>query len=291
LRDQCAGKENVTLSYVEVRVRAAIDGGELAGELADTGLLGASEADDTFFLYWPSEAWNPAILDAVGLKLRERSIPVDASTLSVKVVPDRDWNSLWSQSVKPVRIGRRFLIRQSWNPVESQAGLIELVIDPRRAFGTGFHATTQLLLEWLEDAIRGNERFLDVGTGSGVLAMAAVRLGAAFALGIDCDSEAIECAAESAAANSFGPELELRLESIEKLETGGFDVVVANLDRNTILRFAGELARTVGPQGRLCLSGIQEEDSADVLPAFAAHRGLAAGHWKREDWLALEIRF
>jgi ribosomal protein L11 methyltransferase len=281
----------VRRSYVELRVRAAIDSGELAGELADTGLLGASEADGTVFLYWPSEAWSPAILDSVGLKLRERSIPVDASALSVEVVPGQDWNSLWAQSVKPVRIGRRLLIRQSWNPVESQAGLIELVIDPRRAFGTGFHATTQLLLEWLEDAIRGNERVLDVGTGSGVLAMAAVRLGAAFALGIDCDPEAIECAAESAAANSFGPELELRLESIEKLETGGFDVVVANLDRNTILRFAGELARAVGPQGRLCLTGIQEEDPADVLSAFAAHKGLAAGQWQREDWLALEIRF
>ena len=285
------GKENVTSSYVELRVQVAIDSGEIAGELADTGLLGASEVDGTLFLYWPSEAWNQAILESVGLKLQERGLHVDASTLSVKVVPDQDWNSLWAQSVRPLRIGRRFLIRQSWNPVESQPGLIELVIDPRRAFGTGFHATTQLLMEWLEDAIRGNERVLDVGTGSGVLAMAAVRLGAAFALGIDCDPEAIECAAESAAANSFGPELELRLESIEELETGGFDVVVTNLDRNTILRFAGELARTVGPQGRLCLSGIQGEDSADVLPAFAAHGGLPAGQWKREDWLALEIHF
>jgi len=271
-------------------VRAAIDIEELAGELADTGLLGASEADGTAHFYWPSESWSPAILDSFRLLLQGRSIPVDAANLSLEVVPDQDWNALWAQSVSPVRIGRRLLIRQSWNPVDAQPDVIELVIDPKRAFGTGFHATTQLLLEWLEDNVRRNDRVLDIGTGSGVLAMAAVRLGAVSALGIDCDPEAIECARENAAANGFGTELEFRLENVERLEAGGFNIVVANLDRNTLLRFDREVAHTVGRQGRLCLSGIQAQDLADILLAFAHQGGRDFGQWQRDEWLALEIR-
>jgi ribosomal protein L11 methyltransferase len=281
----------VPRSYLDLRVRSAVDITDLAGELADTGLLGASEADGTTHFYWSSESWSPAILDSFRALLEGRGIPVDASDLSLEVVPDQDWSVLWAQSVKPVRIGRRLLIRQSWNPVCAQPGVIELVIDPKRAFGTGFHATTQLLLEWLEDAVREGDRALDVGTGSGVLAMAAVRLGACSALGIDCDPDAVECAHENAISNGFGTELELRFESIEKLESAGFDIVVANLDRNTLLRFSRELSHTVGRQGRLCLSGIQPQDLEDILPAFAEHGGGSSGQWQREDWLALEIRF
>lgn len=278
-------------SCLALRVRAAIDSEELAAELADTGLLGASEAEGEAHFYWPSECWSPAILDLARRLLEERGIQVDAATLSLQEVPDRDWNSLWAQSVRPIRIGRRLLIRQSWNPVDAQSGVIELVIDPKRAFGTGFHSTTQLLLEWLEDAVRGKERVLDVGTGSGVLAMAALRLGAASALGIDSDPEAIECALENAAANGFGTELEFCIESVEKLVPGGFDIVIANLDRNTLLRFAREMTHAVGRQGRLCLSGIQAEDFADISRAFADHGGRIHGQWQRDDWLALEIRF
>lgn len=272
-------------------MRAAIDSEELASELADTGLLGSSEMDGMVCLYWPSESWSPAILGPLRQFLRERGVSVDDSTLSMSVVPDQDWNSLWAQSVGPIRIGSRFLIRQSWNPVETEAGLIELIIDPKRAFGTGFHATTQLIIEWLEGAVLGNERILDIGTGSGVLAMAAVRLGAAFALGIDSDPEAIDCALENAAANGFGAELEFRLADAGRLDPASYDIVVANLDRNTLLHFAREISRAVGRQGRLCLSGIQEDQISDISLAFSDQGGRVVGQWQREEWLALEIRF
>ena len=97
---------------------------------------------------------------------------------------------------------------------------IELVIDPRRAFGTGYHATTQLVVEWLEAHVRGGGVVLDVGTGSGILAMTAIRLGAASALGVDNDPVAVECAREYAVLNGFGPELELRVASFEDLDAG-----------------------------------------------------------------------
>ena len=108
------------------------------------------------------------------------------------------------ESVRPIRIGRRIVIRPSWEPVALQAQDIEIVLDPKQAFGTGHHATTRMLLEWLEDLIHGGEFVLDVGTGSGILAMVALRLGAASALGVECDPVAVDCARDYARENGFG---------------------------------------------------------------------------------------
>src|SRR5512143_2093813 len=114
--------------YFDRRVRVGFDVEELTGELAEKGLLGASEADGFAHFYWPSASWNPAILESFRHLLKKRGIAAEAVDLSVEAVPDQDWNLVWAQSVKPVRVGRRFLIRQSWNPVDPQSGVIELVI-------------------------------------------------------------------------------------------------------------------------------------------------------------------
>ena len=99
------------------------------------------------------------------------------SDIRVEKLPDQDWNRQWAQSVRPIRIGRRIVIRPSWEPVALQAQDVEIVLDPKQAFGTGHHATTRMLLEWLEDLVHGGESVLDVGAGSGILAMVALRLG------------------------------------------------------------------------------------------------------------------
>ena len=160
-------------------------------------------------------------------------------------------------------------IRQSWHAADPEFRGIELVIDPKRAFGTGYHATTQLVVEWLEEHIRGGERVLDVGTGSAILAMTAIRLGAASALGLDNDPVAVECAAEYAALNGFGGELELRVASFEDLDAGKFDVIVANLDIRTLPRLCEFLKRLMADGAIACLSGLQEQDYEEVAAALA----------------------
>ena len=210
--------------------------------------------------------------------------------LTIRAVPDQDWNAEWAKSLKPIRIGRQVRIRQSWHESDAAFDGIELVIDPKRAFGTGYHETTQLVIEWLEDHILGGERILDVGTGSGVLAMAAIRLGAAMALAVDNDPVAIECAREYCGANGFGPELELRAASFEDLEGIGYDVVVANLDIRTMPSFCPHLRRLLKPGGLACLSGLQPQDFQEVSEALARVGLHASGRTGREEWIALTIR-
>jgi ribosomal protein L11 methyltransferase len=275
-------------NFIEVSIRTEIDSGELLAMLQDGESLGSWENEGLLHIFWPQDRWNTAALDDLKKVLTRMGVNVRAEDLTITEVADQDWNAAWAASLQPILLGRRVRIRQSWHEADPEFSGIELVIDPKRAFGTGYHATTQLMIEWLEDHIRGGERILDAGTGSGILAMTAIRLGAASAVGIDNDPVAVECAQEYAALNGFGPELDLRISSFDDLDAGKFDVVVANLDIRTLPRFCQYLRQWMADGARACLSGLQEQDYEEV--AAALHRqGFDIAARRREDWLALSL--
>ena len=277
-------------SFVEVCIRAEVDSGELLARLQDGEALGCWEKDGCIHIYWPAGKWTPGAQMDLRRALGEMGIEDATSDLTIQEVPDQDWNAAWTASLKPIRLGRRIRIRQSWHPPDADFNGIELVIDPKRAFGTGYHATTQLVIEWLEDRIRGGERILDVGTGSGILAMAAVRLGAASALAIDNDPVALECAHEYAGVNGFGPELDLRNASMDDLEAGNFDVIVANLDGKTLPLLCRMLPKLMNAECDACISGLQQQDYEEILEAVTRSGLRIKAQMKREDWLALAVR-
>jgi ribosomal protein L11 methyltransferase len=240
--------------YIDVRLNTSVDPAELLGMLDSGESLGSCEIDGITHVYWPAAAWWPARLADLRRVLTILGEDPERVIREIVPVPDIDWNERSAESLQPTRVGRRLWIRQSWNSVALHAREIELIVDPGRAFGSGYHATTRMLLEWLEERIHGGERILDVGTGSGILAMAALRYGGASALAVDIDAEAIDCARGNALLNGFGPELQVIAESIENLGQSLFDLVVANLDRKSLLRFPAELLAHVGQAGRLLLS-------------------------------------
>jgi ribosomal protein L11 methyltransferase len=184
------------------------------------------------------------------------------------------------------------VIRPSWESVLPQAGDIEIVLDPKQAFGTGHHATTSLLLEWLEEIIRGGESVLDVGTGSGILAMVALRLGAAKAVGVDSDPVAIECAQGYARDNRFGPELTLQTGDLSK-QTGVLapspDLVLANLDQAILMTCRDHLAAYVQRGARLLVSGVLVAQRQELVQAFSLAGMYCTGQREREGWVALEF--
>jgi ribosomal protein L11 methyltransferase len=169
--------------------------------------------------------------------------------------------------------------------VELHDGRIDIVLDPKQAFGTGHHATTRLLLEWLEELIHGGESVLDVGTGSGLLAMAALRLGARHARGVDHDPVAIDCARDYARLNGFGGELVLECATLAN--EGMFDLVLANLDRETLLSLAGGLAAAT--RHRLLVSGLLIDQGHEITTAFAEQGLYCVAEREAEGWLAIEF--
>ena len=275
--------------WIDVQVSGSMDAGELAGLLNDPWLMGVWQDEGTIHLYWSEERWTAETRQELTAVVQR--FGVDADSIGVHMLPDEDWNAAWARSVRPLRIGRRLVIRPSWEPVALNAGDVELILDPKQAFGTGHHATTQLLLEWLDVHVHGGERVLDVGTGSGILAMAAVRFGAASAWGIDHDQVAIDCARGYAIENGFGTELALDTSPLIAVSSQPFDIVLANLDRRTLLDLHDALARCVGRQGRLAVSGLLVDDRADLLDVFHHVGGTLAWDCERDGWLAMALTF
>ena len=136
--------------WIDVQIRTAVDAAELLGMLSDPVIQGGWEENGVVLLYWPKPQWN---MEARARLVRTlHGLDPGASTESaicVEELPDQDSNRQWAQSVRPIRIGRRIVIRPSWEPVALQGQDIEIVLDPKQAFGTGHHATTRMLLEWL----------------------------------------------------------------------------------------------------------------------------------------------
>ncbi|HKE61246.1 MAG TPA: 50S ribosomal protein L11 methyltransferase [Nitrospira sp.] len=276
---------SMSSDWVDIQIKSRIDAGELLAALEDSDVQGAWQDEASIHLYWPNHSWSLDRLIRIRQALQRFESMVPVPEIQVQTLPNQDWNRQWAESVKPLWVGTRIVIRPSWEPVDISDGQIEIVLDPKQAFGTGHHATTMMLLEWLEQLVQGGESVLDVGTGSGLLAMAALRLGATRAVGFDTDPIAIECAQEYATVNRFGSELSLKCGSVTSQSR--FDLVLANLDRQTLLELAGPLAGCTGQ--RLLVSGLLLEQRQEILDAFARVDLYPARERERDGWLALEF--
>jgi len=213
--------------------------------------------------------------------------------LETRLVQEEDWAEAWKQHFPVLRVGRRIVIRPTWR--EHPAGDDDVVIslDPGMAFGTGLHPSTRLCLVGLErladkGRVRG-ERVLDVGCGSGILAICAGLLGASSVLAVDTDPLAAEVAAQNAAGNGLGSLIEARRGSLPLPAPEEFDIVLANLVAGVLVAIAGELSAVVRPGvGRLVASGIFRDREADVVAAFDSASMRVIGRTVETDWVCLE---
>jgi ribosomal protein L11 methyltransferase len=205
-----------------------------------------------------------------------------APAFDARSIADRDWVRATQSQFGPIRITNDFYIVPTWcDPPEPAA--INIALDPGVAFGTGSHATTRQCLEWLREHVEGGERVLDYGCGSGILAIAAAKLGAACALGTDIDPQALSASRANAERNG----VTATFEAPDTLPAQAFDVIVANILANPLIVLAPVLARRIVPGGRLALSGILEAQAGDVAAAYSRWFNIAP--WRAtEGWILLE---
>lgn len=279
------------MEYIEILILASVDANELAGLLHQPGLLGVWEDQERVHIYWETEHWTADTQKVILHALKHLEISDPEQHIRVNKLPWQNWNTLWARLVKPIRIGQRFLIRPSWESSTYDQPLIELIIDPKQAFGTGHHITTQLVIELMEEIIVGNDLVLDIGTGSGILAMAAIRLGAQDVLGIDTDAMAIQCAQEYALVNSFHEEIRFHVGTLDEIPAQPFDMIFANLDRRTLVNLSKDLHRYAKLDTRLLVSGILIEDMEAVGNALTAFHWSVIESRQREEWAGLHLTY
>lgn len=234
------------------------------------------------------------------LALIGQALPHGLPEPRLQAVGQSDWADSWKEHFHVVRVGRHFVIKPGWRDYTPASGDVVIEIDPGLAFGSGLHPTTQLCLNIFEDMPLSGQSLFDVGTGSGILSIAALKLGATPVRAVDVDEVAIRIAQENFERNGYAPRSPHKLEEVaprvevaigSAAETGGqqWQIVVANILAHILIDIMPALAAALAPNGTLILSGMIAEQEQDVTNAAAAHNLHIVDRRMKEDWVALVV--
>ena len=239
------------------------------------------------------KAWFESVEALRGLENCLRALPqmtgldLGALTISQQGVREQDWAECWKQYYKPFRAGKRLVIRPSWESWQAAPGDLIIELDPGMAFGTGTHETTAMCVEMIEKHYQGG-RVLDVGTGSGILAIAAARLGAQSVLGVDIDPMAVEVARENVEKNGLSDVIDIRQgDLVAGLDDVKCEFAVANILADVIALLAAPLRAHLAPNATFVCSGILKEREQDVVDVLTQNGYQLFDRQQKGDWVAL----
>ena len=229
---------------------------------------------------------NPAeVLPLFEERLKASGIRYQLGTAGVQ---QEDWQNAWKAYYHATDIGRRLAIVPSWESYDTDRTVITM--DPGLAFGTGTHETTSLCLETLDRLVRGGERVLDIGTGSGILAIAALKLGARAAEGVDIDPMCVRTAGENAARNGVADRFTVLVGDLSDKASGQYDIITANIVASAILSLAPHVPPLLAPGGWFMASGIIDERKQEVLDGLQAAGLHPVEVYEKRGWVCILCR-
>lgn len=242
----------------------------LIAELSDLAFESFVQEEGCLLGYVQSRFWNDVSRESIERWLHAHGLH---PRFEEREYEPQNWNRLWEETVRPLAVGR-FLVKPTWSDLPPEAeGRIVLEIDPKMSFGTGYHESTRLALRLLPDQVRAGARVLDAGTGTGVLAIAAARLGAKDVFGFDSDPWSFVNATENVLLNRVESFVRVAEGSLETVPDGQFDLVLANINRNVLIEMMPFFARRLVEGGRAIIAGLLAKD-AEVMRRHASHWGL-----------------
>ena len=312
------------MEWMEVKVLTTTEAADLISELLlEAGSEGTviEDRNDVFANQRPEGQWDiidPAIAERIGADvkvagyfpadehladtlaaLRERlrrlpetaaGLPLGKLALVTSGFEDEDWSQSWKRAFKPVRLGEHFVVRPGWTECPLEAGDREIVIDPGLAFGTGTHETTGMCATLVEKYVRPGMKVIEIGTGSGILAIAAAQMGAARVLATDLDPVAVRVAAENARANGCGGAVETRCGDLLEVVDECGDVVIANIIADAILQLAAPVRARIADGGMFIASGIAVDRRDEVEAALTGAEYEILDAPVKGEWAAFAAR-
>jgi len=250
----------------------------LIAALSEQGFEGFEEEEDRLHAFIPEEAFQPSALEALLAPLQ-----LDYTRTEIA---ERNWNEEWEKNFEPVTVDTFCAVRASFHPPLPGVEY-DLVITPKMSFGTGHHATTWMMLAAMQKIDFMGRRVLDFGTGTGVLAILAEKRGAGDVLAIDYDPWSIENARENVGVNGCKA---IRLEKLDEIPASGpFDVILANINRNIILRELARMEQQLRPGGVILLSGLLQDDFEEIEKQALQHRLPISQKMTKDNWICLKL--
>ncbi|MBR5546340.1 MAG: 50S ribosomal protein L11 methyltransferase [Clostridia bacterium] len=263
-------------------------------ELYDPKMLEEMPEDVLVKGWFELNEQTPDVISNVKQRLNELKNDefIDFGTLELDMqnVADEDWSENWKKYYKPFRIGSHLVVKPTWEPYEAQVDDLIIELDPGMAFGTGTHETTNMCMQLLEKHLQDGMRVMDVGTGSGILAIAAARLGAKDILAIDIDPSAVKVAIENVELNGVKEQVRVVVGDLCKSEAMPCDLAVANIVADAICMLAGPLTRHLEKDRLLICSGIIREREQDVMNAATEAGYTLFDRIEKGEWVALALK-
>ena len=249
-------------------------------QLANIGYDGFEEQETCLLAYIGEPEFEATALADIATSLN--------LTYTTEIVPSQNWNAVWESNFEPVIVDDFCTVRAAFHDL-TVITRFEIVITPKMSFGTGHHATTQSVMRMMRDVDFSGRKVLDFGTGTGVLAILAEKLGADRILGIDNDDWAVENAIENVQANGCS-RIEVQKASVAEIEPDAYDVILANINRHILLDNMAELARRLVPGGVLILSGLLTTDRDIIEQSVESALLMVDNQLEMNGWIALHIK-
>lgn len=225
------------------------------------------------------------------LQTQQHLFSLGTLRLDTQSVNDADWKDVWKQYYKPLHIGRHIVVKPSWEPYDKRPQDVIIELDPGMAFGTGAHATTYMCLEMLEKYIHKNSSVIDIGTGSGILAIASALLGAERILGVDINADAVLVAKENVAKNGLAGKIEIQKSDLLQNVSRQCDIAVANIIADVVLMLTPDIHHILKKNGIYIVSGILQEREQEVIHSAEELGYTVIKVLHRDEWSGIAFRY
>lgn len=259
----------------------------LSGAFWELDIEGINELDNSLILFASEESGvSRADVENILQAFKDENL-IDSFTVTEESIENRNWNEEWEKKVRVIEVTDKVVIKPSFKEYTPKEGQVIIKIDPKMSFGTGEHQTTRLVLQFLEKHITPGAKVLDVGCGTGVLAIGAVLLGAGKAIGIDNDEWCLLNGKENVALNELNDKVEIRLCETKDVSENDFDLILANINKHILLDIRDHLFGKLKASGILILSGLLTTDEEEIVKHFSAVGLKLLALESQDDWIAL----
>jgi ribosomal protein L11 methyltransferase len=262
----------------------------LSSFLWDAEPSGIEELDNSLKVFFESnDQLKSELIKKILEEIKEDKI-ISEYSIDSTVFEDQNWNEEWEKGIQVIRVTDKIVIKPTFRDYTPHPDELVITIDPKMSFGTGEHQTTKLILALLQKYVLHGIKILDVGSGTAVLAIAAIKLGASSGTAIDNDLWCLDNGKENAALNNVQEQLDVRLGEIKNIEEIDFDLVLANIQRNILIPLAGEISSRVKVNGVIILSGLLKDDEKSIVDEYTKYNCRLVDKSVMDEWIALVFR-